>query len=83
MSPHVVDHEPHLALFVMDENPGIFYQAIARLGQERLPPGGTLYAEIHEDLSGLVVDIFKKAGYHDIIVRKDMQEKDRMVKATR
>jgi len=83
MSPHVVDHEPHLALFVKDENPGIFYQAIARLGQERLPQGGTLYAEIHEDLAGLVVGILKKAGYQDIVVRKDMQGKNRMVKATR
>ncbi|MBN9381380.1 MAG: peptide chain release factor N(5)-glutamine methyltransferase [Chitinophagaceae bacterium] len=83
MSPHVVDHEPHLALFVKDDNPGVFYQAIARLGQERLPPGGSLYAEIHEDLAGLVVGIFKKAGYQDITVRKDMQGKNRMVKATR
>jgi len=83
MSSHVVDHEPHLALFVKDEDPGIFYQALARLGQERLPPGGTLYAEIHEDLAGLVVGLFKKAGYHDITVRKDMQDKNRMVKATR
>lgn len=83
MSPHVVDHEPHLALFVRDENPGVFYQAIARLGQERLPQGGALYAEIHEELAGLVVSIFKNAGYQDITVRKDMQGKDRMVKATR
>jgi len=83
MSPHVVDHEPHLALFVKDENPGVFYQAIARLGQERLPQGGAIYAEIHEDLAGLVESIFKKAGYQDIIVRQDMQGKNRMVKATR
>lgn len=83
MSPHVVDHEPHLALFVKDENPGVFYQAIARLGQERLPRGGTIYAEIHEDLAGLVESILKKTGYQDIIVRQDMQGKNRMVKATR
>ena len=83
MSPHVVDHEPHLALFVKDENPGVFYQAIARLGQERLPQGGAIYAEIHEDLAGLVESIFKNTGYQDIIVRKDMQGKNRMVKATR
>jgi release factor glutamine methyltransferase len=83
MSSHVVDHEPHLALFVKDDDPGIFYQAIARLGQERLSPGGTLYAEIHEDLAGLVVGLFKKAGYQEITVRKDMQGKNRMVKATR
>lgn len=83
MSPHVVDHEPHLALFVKDENPGVFYQAIARLGQERLPQGGAIYAEIHEELAGLVESIFKKAGYQNIIVRQDMQGKNRMVKATR
>jgi release factor glutamine methyltransferase len=82
MSPHVVDHEPHLALFVRDENPVIFYQAIARLGKDRLTPGGALYAEIHEELAGSVVETFEKAGYHEITVRKDMQGKDRMIKAT-
>jgi release factor glutamine methyltransferase len=82
MSPHVVDHEPHLALFVKDEDPVIFYQAIAGLGKERLSPGGALFAEIHEALAGMVVNVFKKAGYQEIIVRKDIQGKNRMVKAT-
>ncbi|HVU57304.1 MAG TPA: peptide chain release factor N(5)-glutamine methyltransferase [Puia sp.] len=82
MSPHVVDHEPHLALFVRDENPIVFYQAIAQLGKERLSPGGALFAEIHEDLATRVQDAFKQAGYHNIVVRQDMQGKDRMIKAT-
>ena len=83
MSPHVVDHEPHLALFVGNDDPGVFYLAIARLGQKRLAPGSHLYAEIHEDLAGIVVGILKKAGYQDITVKKDLQGKNRMVKATR
>jgi release factor glutamine methyltransferase len=83
MSPHVVDHEPHLALFVKDEDPVIFYQAIAQLGKERLSPTGALYAEIHEDLAPQVTEAFKKAGYRDIAIRQDMQGKDRMIKATR
>jgi len=83
MSPHVVNHEPHLALFVKDEDPVVFYQAIARLGMERLSMQGAVYAEIHEDLASLVAGIFKGAGYGEITVRKDMQGKNRMVKATR
>ncbi|HEY4208191.1 MAG TPA: peptide chain release factor N(5)-glutamine methyltransferase [Puia sp.] len=82
MSPHVVDHEPHLALFVKDEDPVVFYQAIAQLGKERLSSTGVLYAEIHEDLAAPVTEAFKKAGYHDIVVRQDFQGKDRMIKAT-
>lgn len=83
MSPHVVDHEPHLALFVKDDDPVIFYQAMAGLGKERLSPGGALFAEIHEELADMVVSVFKKADYQEIIVRKDIQGKNRMVKATR
>jgi release factor glutamine methyltransferase len=83
MSPHVVEYEPHIALFVTDEDPVIFYQAIAQLGMEKLSPTGTLFAEIHEDLAGQVVSVFKKTGYQNIVVRQDMQGKDRMVKATR
>jgi len=82
MSPHVVDHEPHIALFVKDEDPVIFYQAIAQLGREKLSPKGALFAEIHEDLAGAVAGVFKKAGYQNIVVRQDMQGKDRMIKAT-
>ena len=82
MSPHVVEYEPHIALFVKDEDPIVFYQAIAQLGKERLSPAGALYAEIHEDLAGQVVSAFKKTGYQNIVVRQDMQGKDRMIKAT-
>jgi release factor glutamine methyltransferase len=83
MSPHVVEYEPHIALFVKDEDPVVFYQAIAELGREKLTPAGTLFAEIHEDLAGQVVNAFKKTGYQNIVVRQDMQGKDRMIKATR
>jgi release factor glutamine methyltransferase len=82
MSPHVVEYEPHIALFVKDEDPIVFYQAIAQLGRERLSPTGALYAEIHEDRTGQVVSAFKKAGFQNIVVRQDMQGKDRMIKAT-
>lgn len=82
MSPHVVEYEPHIALFVKDEDPVVFYQAIAQLGKERLSPTGALYAEIHEDLAGQVVTAFKKTGYQNILVRQDLQGKDRMIKAT-
>jgi release factor glutamine methyltransferase len=83
MSPHVLDHEPHLALFVHDEDPLIFYQAIADLGRERLPPGGKIFAEIHEELAAPTLTLFHNAGYTDIVVKTDMQGKERMISATR
>jgi release factor glutamine methyltransferase len=83
MSPHVVDHEPHLALFVKDEDPVVFYQAMASLGKEKLSPGGLLFAEMHEESARLVEDVFRKAGFREIVIKKDMQGKDRMIKATR
>ena len=81
MSPNVVQHEPHAALFVPDENPLVFYEAIARFGKEKLYNGGAVYVEIHEEQGEAVVQLFQKAMYKNVELRKDMQGKDRMVKA--
>ncbi len=83
MAPHVVDFEPHMALFVEDQDPLIFYKALADFAAKKLLPGGQLFAEIHEDLGTQVIDLFQESGFQSIILRKDMQGKDRMVKATR
>ena len=50
MEKNVVEHEPSTALFVTDDDPLIFYKAIAEFGREKLNKGGSIYAEIHENL---------------------------------
>jgi len=81
MRPNVVQHEPHAALFVYDEDPLMFYKAIASFARHRLYEGGSIYAEIHEDHGKDIADLFRKEGFINVELRKDMQGKDRMVKA--
>jgi release factor glutamine methyltransferase len=78
---NVVEHEPHSALFVPDDDPLIFYKAIADFGKHRLHAGGYIYMEINEDLGLFTTQLFKKEGYINIELKQDMQGKDRMVKA--
>ena len=80
MRPNVLNYEPHIALFVHDNDALIFYKAIAEFGKKHLNPGGAIYAEIHEDLGMAVSEAFKSNGY-TTETRKDMQEKERMLKA--
>jgi release factor glutamine methyltransferase len=82
MRPNVLNHEPHIALFVPDNDALIFYQAIAAFGKDHLNPGGVIYTEIHEDLSEDISSLFKSNGYNTEL-KKDMQGKERMVKAWR
>jgi release factor glutamine methyltransferase len=82
MNANVVDHEPHTALFVTDEDPLIFYKALAKFGKKRLYENGSIYMEIHEEIGNDVVNLFKENGYCSIDLKKDMQGKNRMVKAS-
>lgn len=81
MHQNVLSHEPHLALFVSNENPLVFYKAIADLAIKTLNPGGYLYLEINEYLGEETIDMLQGKGYSNIALRKDMQGKDRMIKA--
>jgi release factor glutamine methyltransferase len=81
MARHVVENEPSLALFVPDEDALVFYRALGEFAGMRLAPGGALYAEIHEDMGAAVRRLLLDLGAREVIIRKDMQEKDRMVKA--
>lgn len=83
MNNNVVDYEPAMALFVPDENPLVFYKALASFGKEKLQTGGLLFVEIHEDLGKNITDLFIREGYTDVECRKDMQGKDRMVRGRR
>jgi release factor glutamine methyltransferase len=80
MHSNVVDHEPHAALFVPNNNALLFYEAIARFAKKRLYKKGTIYLEIHENLGEDVIALFKREGYPTVELKKDMQGKDRMVK---
>ncbi len=83
MHPNVLQHEPHLALFVANEDPFLFYNAIVDFAQSHLNPGGSLYFEIHEAMGEQVKQLLTQKGFINAQVKKDMQGKDRMVKATK
>ena len=80
MQPNVLQYEPHTALFVPDNDALLFYKAIAIFGHHRLHEGGTIYLEIQEDLGQEVEELFKKEGYNNVTIKRDMQGKDRMVR---
>ncbi|HEU4471271.1 MAG TPA: peptide chain release factor N(5)-glutamine methyltransferase [Flavisolibacter sp.] len=80
MQANVLNYEPHLALFVPDEDPLLFYRTLANFGSHRLYEGGTIYVEVHENLGQDVIALFKSGGYENIEIRKDMQGKERMIK---
>lgn len=80
MNANVVNHEPHTALFVPDDNPLIFYKAIINFAKKRLYENGSIYLEIPEESATAVVSLFKEDGYNNIELRKDMQGKNRMLK---
>jgi release factor glutamine methyltransferase len=82
MHNNVLVHEPHIALFVSDENPLVFYKVIADFAKTNLNSSGQLYFEINEYLGSEMVEMLKNKGFINIELRQDMQGKDRMVKAT-
>lgn len=81
MSTHVVKYEPGIALFVPDEDPYLFYKAIARFAKLRCQPGTIIYLEIHEDLAAGVQETLQQEQLTVVEISKDMQGKDRMIKA--
>ena len=83
MEQHVLDHEPHQALFVPDEDPLLFFRAIARWGQKALHKDGRLYFEINPAYHQELTEMLDKMGYSEIETRKDLFGKNRMIKAKR
>lgn len=82
MAPHVIGAEPSLALFVPDADPLVFYKALIGFARQKLLPEGSIFVEIHEDRASDTVALFKEAGFQQVILRKDMQGRDRMIKAS-
>ncbi len=81
MHVNVVDFEPHLALFVPDEDPLLFYRAIGQWGQQLLRQGGKLYLEIYENLADELVQLLGSQGYEQLRVNQDLNGKNRILSA--
>lgn len=83
MKSNVLDNEPHLALFVKDENPLLFYKAIIRFATHNLKQAGTLFFEINEYLGNDMIHLLHKNNYSYIELKQDIFKKDRMIKAVK
>ena len=83
MEANVLDWEPHTALFVPDNDPLLFYRAIAEQGLAMLRTGGKLYFEINREYGNETVGMLAALGYTDIEQRKDFADNDRMIRAVK
>ena len=79
MRTNVLDHEPHLALFVSDDDPLIFYRAIAQWAQALLKPDGFCVVEINEALGPETAQIYIDAGFGSVEIIRDLSDRDRFV----
>lgn len=81
MHDNVLNYEPHLALFVDDDNALVFYKAIAELSQHLLRKNGLLFFEINEYLGAQMKTLLSENQFQNIELRRDINQKDRMTKA--
>ncbi len=82
ISTNVLDYEPELALFVSDEDPLIFYRKIANLAKTHLSQNGLLFFEINEYLGKEMTEMLRLLGFQNVLLKKDLFGKDRMIKAS-
>lgn len=81
MHENVLAHEPHLALFVSDHEPLLFYKSIGTYAFNSLTDGGSLFFEINEAFGDSTITMLQGIGYTTTELRKDLQGKDRMIRA--
>ena len=81
IAENVLNFEPEISLFVENENPIFFYEAIVKYAKSNLSENGFLFFEIHPDFSAEISDLLKLKGFINIELRKDLQGKNRMIKA--
>ncbi len=79
MRSNVLDYEPHLALFVSDDDPLLFYRAVAKWALQMLKPGGYGIVEINEALAPETEEIFRGLGFRDVHTLKDLHDRDRFI----
>lgn len=78
---NVLQYEPHLALFVEDNDPLLFYRKIALLAKGSLSPNGRLYFEINQYLGSETIQMLEDYGFANVVLKKDIYGNDRMVGA--
>lgn len=81
MHANVTDFEPHTALFVTEDDPLLFYSAIADFAVKRLVQGGLLFFEINENFGPETAQLLLDRNFVNVEVKKDMSGKDRMIRA--
>lgn len=80
---NVLDYEPHLALFVEDDDALLFYRKIAQLALINLKPNGYLFFEINQYLGKETVELLQQLGFINIILKKDIYGNDRMIRCSK
>lgn len=80
MKPNVLNNEPHLALFVKDEDPLLFYRTITKFAVSKLSENGMLFFEINEFLGNNMIQLFVENNFSNIELKQDIFKKDRMIK---
>ena len=80
---NVLDYEPHLALFVEDDDALLFYRKIAQLAKKNLTKNGRLYFEINQYLGKETFELLESLGFKNVELRKDIYGNDRMIRGTR
>jgi release factor glutamine methyltransferase len=83
MASNVLKFEPHVALFVPDQDALKFYKVIADFAETHLQVEGAIFVEINKALGQQVTNVFKDSGFKNVVLKKDRQGKDRMIKASR
>ena len=79
INKNVLDYEPHLALFVEDDDALLFYRKIAHLAQKNLSENGQLYFEINQYLGKQMIELLQQTGFKNIELKKDIYGNDRMI----
>jgi len=79
MEANVLDHEPHLALFVPDDDPLLFYRAISEFGREHLCDEGQIFFEVNRAYAEQVAELLQQKGYGEVQVVKDEYDNNRFV----
>lgn len=81
MRKNVLEHEPWLALFVSDDDPLIFYHAVAAWAKQLLKSDGLCLVEINESLGRQTAKVFEDTGFRDVEVLQDLNSRDRFIRA--
>ncbi len=80
MNTNVIDFEPHLALFVSDSDPLVYYRSILNVAEKILRKRGKVYFEINEAMGKSVIELFESFGYSSVNIVRDINGKERIIK---